>query len=108
MYERFISSSMLTGNLFSEMSVIGQNESRADDHAAPTRACTRLARRTAGLVRSGAPARPARASAVAHRSDVEVLDVERVVFDELAARFHLVPHEGREHEVRFHVILGAH
>ena len=38
--------------------------------------------------------------------DIEILDVERVVFDELAARFHLVAHQRREHQVGLGVILG--
>src|SRR6266545_6709805 len=64
MYERFISSSMLTGTLLRAMSVM--------------------------------------------RLDVEVLDVERVVFDELPARLDLIAHERGEHQVRLGVILRLH
>src|SRR6266545_457014 len=39
------------------------------------------------------------------RSNIEVLDVERVVFDELAARLDLVAHQGGEHQVRGRVIF---
>ena len=44
----------------------------------------------------------------ASRLHVEVLDVERVVFDELAARLDLIAHQRREHQVGFGVIFGAH
>ena len=40
-------------------------------------------------------------------SDIQVLDVERVVFDELAARLDLIAHERREHQIGFGVIFGA-
>ena len=40
-------------------------------------------------------------------SDVEVLDLECVFFDELAARFDIVPHEGREQVVGSDGILEA-
>src|SRR5262245_29690703 len=36
---------------------------------------------------------------------VEVSDVKRVVFDELAARLDLIAHQGREHLVRLGMIL---
>jgi len=39
---------------------------------------------------------------------IEVLDVERIVFDELAAGLDLVAHQGREHQVGFRVIFRAH
>ena len=45
-------------------------------------------------------------SRTAPYSDVEVLYIERVVFDEFAARLDLVAHERREHQVSLHVILG--
>src|SRR5256885_8595958 len=41
-------------------------------------------------------------------SDIEVLDVEGVVFDELPARFDLITHERGEHQVCFGVIFGTH
>ena len=43
----------------------------------------------------------------AARLHVEVSDVERVVFDELAARLDLIAHQCREHLVRLGVVLGA-
>ena len=48
-----------------------------------------------------------RATASTALLDIEILDVERVVFDELAPRLDLVAHQRREHQVGFHVIFGA-
>ena len=41
-------------------------------------------------------------------SDIQVLHVQRIVFDELAARLDLIAHQRREHQVRLRMILGAH
>src|ERR1044072_2434309 len=41
-------------------------------------------------------------------SDIEGLDVEGVVFDELAPGFDLISHQRREHQIGFRVIFGAH
>src|SRR6476646_7834000 len=41
-------------------------------------------------------------------SDVEILDVERIVLDEFPPWLHLVTHERGEHQVGFGVIFGAH
>src|SRR4029079_5072893 len=85
MYERFISSSMLTGTLLAAISVIPVGPAfRPGVHhlsAWPSgRACERL--------------------------DIEVLDVEGVVLDELAARLDLVAHERGENQGGRGVILG--
>src|SRR6478736_1424409 len=40
--------------------------------------------------------------------DVKILDVERIVFDELPARLDLIAHQRGEHQVRFRVIFGLH
>src|SRR5437762_3392355 len=83
MYERFISSSMLTGTLFAAISVMWVAGLR---HARPE----------------------GRAYWSRERSDIEVFYVERVVFDELAARLDLIAHERGEHQVGFRVVLGLH
>src|SRR6185503_2648150 len=76
MYERFISSSMLTGVCFGTRSAIR---------------CQALGVETS----SGS-------------LDVEVLHVEGVVLDVLAARLDLVAHQRGEHQVGLGVVLGAH
>src|SRR6478672_4756814 len=73
MYERFISSSMLTGT----------RDWVSDMGGAWSWSC-----------------------AGSCRLDVEVLHVERVVLDELAARLDLVAHQRREHQVGLGVVLG--
>src|SRR3954470_6880582 len=87
MYERFISSSMLTGtrDWVSDMRVWCLK-----------RLPSRRQRWSRVELDSG----------VVRRSlDVEVLHVEGVVLDELAARLDLVAHQGREHQVGFRVVL---
>src|SRR5689334_16773521 len=85
MYERFISSSMLTGIFDAATSVI--ESSGAHGYG-----------QDLALVPIPSPL---------PLSDVEVLYVERVVFDELAARLDLVAHQRREHQVRLGVVLGS-
>src|SRR6267142_346482 len=85
MYERFISSSMLTGILLCA-GVLMKNAGLRDQ-AFRDRGCTRP--------QSYTPL------------DVEISDVERVFLDELAPRLDLVAHQGREHLVRLGVVLGA-
>src|SRR5438067_6401281 len=95
MYERFISSSMLTG------------------WCCGTRSAMLLGIWDSGFgIRSdsGSVTRVIRESRIPNHdpSDVQVLYIQRVVLDELAARLHLIAHQRREHQVRFGVILGAH
>ena len=52
--------------------------------------------------------RPIQATEPVSALDIQVLHVEGVVFDELAARLDLVAHQRGEHQVGFRVILGAH
>ena len=85
MYERFISSSMLTGILLCAGAFMGWSR-RVRKAPVPTR-------------RAG-PFGPA-------GLHVEVPHVERVVFDEFAARLDLIAHQRREHLIRLGVILGA-
>src|SRR5262245_14325372 len=40
-------------------------------------------------------------------SDIEILHVERVFFDELPTRLDLVAHQRREHQVRFGVVFSS-
>ena len=60
-----------------------------------------------GVAWTRCPAAPAPAPSTPH-SDVQVAHVQRVVFDELAARLDLIAHQRREHLVGFGVVLGAH
>src|SRR5215203_533049 len=109
MYERFISSSMLTGT-FELMSVIAE----------PCR-CSVLRAQCLVLGCFGARCsvvgtwHPApwhearstehRAPSTKHRLDIQVLDVERVVFNKFAPGLDLVAHEGREHQVRRRMVF---
>src|SRR5512136_388702 len=96
MYERFISSSMLTWSLVVVMS--GFRGRRGGLALASTRSAP-------GAWCRGA--RPRTRHEAPGRSDVEVPDVERVFLDELAPRLDLVTHQGREHQVGLGVVLGA-
>src|SRR5688572_16961223 len=86
MYERFISSSILTGILF-EADVLMNS--------------VRRVRKDPAYARGAGPFGPA-------VLNVQIPYVERVVFDELAAWLDLVAHECGEHLVRFGVVFGAH
>src|ERR1051325_6415278 len=110
MYDPFISSSMLTGCWCAAISVIfllapGSHPRRVPHRCSPS-----------AIQASGSHSRRRFAGGGTHPPrvrrrgllDVEILDVERVVLDELPARFDLVAHERREHEIRFGVIFGAH
>src|SRR5437660_12859102 len=91
MYERFISSSMLTGWCRRIGSAI---DGRETFYVLRSPRSAFLERRTENRER------PA--------SDVKILYVERVVFDELPAGLDLVAHQRREHQVGFRVVFGAH
>src|SRR5262245_31127134 len=84
MYERFISSSMLTGMRL----VVGV----VMNFAGPP---------------EGSPYVRARRDTSARVLHVKVLDVECVVFDELAAGLDLITHQGGEHLIRLRVVFGA-
>src|SRR5262245_9000261 len=101
MYERFISSSMLTGcwaGMRSAICSLQRSEVRVQGAESG---------RGTGTQESGQrffrflvpDLRPLH---------IKVFDIQRVVFDELAARFDLIAHERREHQIRFRMVLGAH
>src|SRR5688572_1886027 len=93
MYERFISSSMLTGMRDgSGVSMVIQQISASIADASVLRL----------------PIANCRLSMTPVQSDIEVLDIQRVVFNELAARLDLIAHQRREHQVGFRVIFGAY
>src|SRR5437899_3574150 len=98
MYDRFISSSMLTGCCEAANSVIGRDsgfwlcDSWSWDSGYAIRARS---------FRRGPNPEPR------IPSDVQVLHVQRVILDELPPRLDLVAHQRREHQVGFGVILGA-
>src|SRR5687767_5790610 len=93
MYDRFISSSMLTG-IFCVRSAM----SWYLDAEPQSRRVISFQENTLRLC----------ASASNQRSNIEIPHVERVVFDELSARLDLVAHQRGEHLIGFGVIFGAH
>src|SRR6187200_617559 len=95
MYERFISSSMLTG-IFCVVSLMSISSSQRQD-AKPQRTI-RLKGILCALASWRWDSRP---------SNIEIPHVERVVFDEFPARLDLVAHQRGEHLIGFRVILGA-
>src|SRR5919108_4926629 len=90
MYERFISSSMLTGTLLAAKSSMKVGAIASGSW-----------RRRSALANVEPPTANCRPLL-----DVQILHFERVVFDELAPGLDLVTHERREHQVGFHVIFG--
>src|SRR5262245_27237105 len=94
MYERFISSSMLTG-IFWNASLISFMSQRRDAEARRfwvKRIALRL-----GVFALGK-----------RISNVKVANIERIVFDEFPPRFDLITHQRREHLIGFGMIFGAH
>src|SRR5215472_10175144 len=100
MYERFISSSMFTGSLVAAMSVMAGGVG-ATAPKGPKGPQSATGPASAGGCSGVLPGGPQRGP-----SDVQVLHVERVVLDELAARLDLIAHQRREHQVGFGVVLG--
>src|SRR5262245_21376837 len=86
MYERFISSSMLTGTRFGGMLGGFMKGVRCQCQAASMAGVSRLPPDT---------------------SYIEIANIEGVVLDELAARFDLIAHQCREHLVGLCMVLRA-
>src|SRR6516162_1833608 len=103
MYERFISSSMLTGTLVAAMSVMSASRLQ---FAVQRSGLVRASEITVGACFERRPTRNLEADPEPLRSDVEVFHVQRVVLDELAARLDLIAHQRGEHQVGFGVVLG--
>src|SRR6187401_866007 len=84
MYERFISSSMLTGTLFGGM--------------------------FGGFIQQWGGCRDAscRVAESPEWLNIQIADVERVVFDELPTRLDLVTHQRGEHLIGFCMVFGTH
>src|SRR6476620_7691986 len=92
MYERFISSSMLTGIFKAANSIKGgllTTDYRLRTEPRATRLQSVVCRPRSVL-------------------DVKILDVQRIAFDELPARLDLIAHQRGEHQVRFRVVFGLH
>src|SRR5829696_4822629 len=99
MYERFISSSMLTGTLLAAMSVMRsscRDSGLGTRHSEFPSSLVQNVRMSQNALRVAEPRVPP-------VSDIEVLHVQRVVFNELPARLDLVAHQRREHLIGFRV-----
>src|SRR5215208_1385662 len=109
MYERFISSSILTGTLLAAISLIrrlGLSATGGQEQRSCQFPISNFQLPSADLFERCVLGVGNWELGVDKRSDIEILDVERVVFDELAARFDLVAHQRREHQVGLGVVFG--
>src|SRR5687768_3932486 len=104
MYDRFISSSMLTG-IFCVRSAMVCWVRRALNAPASRLFFTGDQEARSFFFKRGISPNLLNSCS---KSDIQIPHVERVVLDELSARLDLVAHQCRKHLIGFGVIFGAH